>query len=250
MGEEGMSAFMEEWMPARLRLGEPGPLDNSGDKYAECTTVPADVSWLSKNLHRIRSVVNEILAFFNVELPQFDNDNCWFFLHPDSKPKNWSWGRCLQLCFERLVRCGTWCNRHDIPIDTPDTIYTFCIFTICVIKCEIQTDDHNAELKEHYKKNYGGSLGLPMTLAYHDLLRLTIAHREHGTPIWSGFHKGCTSFSQFDDRGNHMLMETRTSNYAKHDFPVHTYNAIEQQIRECSIEKFGYVSKDELKINV
>ncbi|TIA58958.1 hypothetical protein D6C77_05163 [Aureobasidium pullulans] len=129
------------------------------------------------------------------------------------------------------------------------TIYIFCIFTICVIECEIQADDHNAELKEHYKKKYGGSLGLPMTLAYHDLLRLTIAHREHGIPIWSGFHEGCTSFSQLDDRGNNTLMEACTSNYAKHDFPIHTYNAIEQQIRECSIEKFGYFSKDELKIN-
>ncbi|THZ93188.1 hypothetical protein D6C82_09025 [Aureobasidium pullulans] len=148
MDEEEMGAFMEEWLTARLGLSKPGPWHNSGDRYAECTTVPADVSWLSKNLHRIRSVVNEILAFFNVELPQFDNDNCWFFLHPDSKPKNWGWGRCLQLCFERRVRCGTWCNRHDITIDTPDTIY------ICVIKCEIQAGDHNAELKEHYKKKY------------------------------------------------------------------------------------------------
>ncbi|THZ74723.1 hypothetical protein D6C85_03319 [Aureobasidium pullulans] len=151
MDEEEMGAFMEEWLTARLGLSKPGPWHNSGDRYAECTTVPADVSWLSKNLHRIRSVVNEILAFFNVELPQFDNDNCWFFLHPDSKPKNWGWGRCLQLCFERRVRCGTWCNRHDITIDTPDTIY------ICVIKCEIQAGDHNAELKEHYKKKYEDS---------------------------------------------------------------------------------------------
>ncbi|THW47012.1 hypothetical protein D6D22_02804 [Aureobasidium pullulans] len=34
------------------------------------------------------------------------------------------------------------------------TIYIFCIFTICVIECEIQADGHNAELKEHYKKKY------------------------------------------------------------------------------------------------
>ncbi|CAD0038325.1 unnamed protein product [Aureobasidium pullulans] len=74
-------------------------------------------------------------------------------------------------------------SRHDIHL---------CIFTICVIKWEIQADDHNAELKEHYKRST--------------------------VDPW-------------------------------HDFPVHTYNAIEQQIRECSIEKFGYFSKDELKIN-
>ncbi|THY00673.1 hypothetical protein D6D01_10406 [Aureobasidium pullulans] len=74
------------------------------------TTDPADVSSLPKNLDRIHGVVNGILAFLNVELTQFDNDNY--------------------------------------------TIYIFCIFTICVIKCEIKADDHNAERKEHYKKNY------------------------------------------------------------------------------------------------
>ncbi|THX08255.1 hypothetical protein D6D17_04366 [Aureobasidium pullulans] len=139
MDEEEMGAFMEEWLTARLGLSKPGPWHNSGDRYAQCTTVPADVSWLPKNLDRISGVVHEILTFFDVEFTQSDNDNY--------------------------------------------TIYIFCIFTICVIKWEIQADDHNAELKEHYKKKYGGSLGLPMTLAYHDLLRLTIAHREHGMPI-------------------------------------------------------------------
>ncbi|THW12758.1 hypothetical protein D6C98_10797 [Aureobasidium pullulans] len=147
MDEEEMGAFMEEWLTARLGLSKPGPWHNSGDRYAQCTTVPAD------------------------------------FLHPESKPKNWGWVKYLQLCFERWVRCRIWCNRHGITIDTPDTIYIFCIFTICVIECEIQADDHNAELKEHYKKKYGEFLGLPITLAYHDPLRFEIAHREHGKPI-------------------------------------------------------------------
>ncbi|KAL2035077.1 hypothetical protein VTO58DRAFT_100994 [Aureobasidium pullulans] len=169
MDEEEMGASMEEWLTARLGLSKPGPWHNSGDRYAQCTTVPADVSWLPKNLDRISGVVHEILTFFDVELAQSDND--------------------------KYVAYGA---------------------TAMVSRSTL-----------HYKKKYGGSLGLPMTLAYHDLLRLTIAYREHGMPIWSGFHKGCTSFSQFDDRGNHMLMETCTSNYAKHDFPVHTYNAIE-----------------------
>ncbi|CAC9891429.1 unnamed protein product [Aureobasidium pullulans] len=130
MDEEEMGAFMEEWLTARLGLSKPGPWHNSGDRYAQCTTVPADVSC---------GVVHEILTFFDVELTQSDNDNY--------------------------------------------TIYIFCIFTICVIECEIQADGHNAELKEHYKKKYGEFLGLPMTLAYHDPLRFEIAHREHGKPI-------------------------------------------------------------------
>ncbi|THV72076.1 hypothetical protein D6D27_09796 [Aureobasidium pullulans] len=110
MDEEETSAFMEEWLTARLGLSKPDPCHNSGDRYAQCTPVPAEVSWLPKNLDRISGVVHEILTFFDVELTQPDKDNY--------------------------------------------TIYIFCIFTVCVVECEIQADGHNAELKEHYKKKY------------------------------------------------------------------------------------------------
>ncbi|THZ87168.1 hypothetical protein D6C84_01904 [Aureobasidium pullulans] len=128
------------------------------------------------------------------------------------------------------------------------TIYIFCIFTFCVIECEIQVDDHNAELKEHYKKKYGGFLGLPMTLAYHDPLRFEFAHREHGEPTWSRFPEECTSSPEIDDRGNSMLMETCTSNYTKRSFSVEICDAVKKEIRECRMEEASYFSRDGLGV--
>ncbi|KAM0246136.1 hypothetical protein ACHAP5_004918 [Fusarium lateritium] len=194
-----------------------------------------------RDLARLRTLVQEIQDFFEVQLPR-GSDGCPYFAHPDSMPEVWNWRIAFRLSYERLQRMKTACNRRWPTYDTVETIFLECIFQVCVVRCVLKSDDEFYELKAHLKSKYASILGLPLTIAYHDGLTFAVGHAHHGKGMFTGWPpKAHRLDERLDaDETNNIRIEPRTENFLKADYDESTYSQLKKMIMEIDLPKSVY----------
>ncbi|KAF4496813.1 hypothetical protein FAGAP_7021 [Fusarium agapanthi] len=197
--------------------------------------------WPEADLARIRRVDEEIMDYFGVELGR-GGDGCPYFPHPESFPPNWNWNIAFLLTTDRLHRMTVACNRYWATYDTPDTIFLECVFQVCVARSVLDPKDTDFKQKRQLKEKYQSILGLPLSIAYHDGLTFVLGHREHGKGMFSGWPVNPTSIKQRlnGDDENNMLIEPRTENYLKQDYPESVYPQLKQIIMDVDLPKEVY----------
>ncbi|KAF5613811.1 uncharacterized protein FSUBG_423 [Fusarium subglutinans] len=190
---------------------------------------------------RIRTLVQEIQDFFDVQLPT-GADGCPYFAHPDTMPEVWNWRIAFRLSNERLLRMKAACNRYWPTYDTVETIFLECIFQVCVIRCVLRSVDEFYELKKHLKAKYVSILGLPLAIAYHDGLTFSVGHAQHGRGMFTGWPaKPSRLDERLDaDESNNIRIETRSENFLKADYDESTYSQLKQMIMDIDLPKDVY----------
>ncbi|KAK7538484.1 uncharacterized protein J3D65DRAFT_602500 [Phyllosticta citribraziliensis] len=226
----------EEWLSGKLRSGEAGPWDKRSDlSLTSGFKVPAGdlKGWPQAEMKRIKRIVQEMKAWFQVDLPE--KNGCPYFAHPDTMPSTWSWGLCFAIVTCRRIRMELHCNRHFPTVDTAETIYLECIFVALVTICVIKSNDPDKALKLRYKAKYLEFLRLPLNVRHHNPLTFVVAHRIHGAQMASGWRPSPQSFSDRIDSLNNMLIETRTSNFAKHNFDKDHCDLIKHMLSQIDL---------------
>ncbi|KAF7188812.1 hypothetical protein HII31_09735 [Pseudocercospora fuligena] len=115
------------------------------------------------------------------------------------------------------------CNKKWQTKDNNEKLYREILFQFC---CSRTTKPELQDLKD----KYGDRLGLPLVVFNHSPLRLSFAHRTHG----SGMSTGWTSDNATDvqeridnDESNNMLIETWYVNAAKLDMAEDYYEELD-----------------------
>lgn len=172
------------------------------------------------------------MAWTRVSLPE---RNGWvYFGHESTLPRDWGVDSCLALMAERLTRMTMACNKKWPTEETVVTIYLECIFQICVRDAVIKDGGPDEELRRFYREKYSEFLGLPVTVAWFDPLRFTVAHRIHGAQMRSGWPLQPARLADRKDENNNMLIETCSSNYLKMDYETEKYPLLRQFVRDCN----------------
>jgi hypothetical protein len=216
----------EEWISGKMHTGLPL---NIPQKYVG----PPKGTWSSSTKDRISNITHEIVQWTRVFLPR--RNECPYFAHPTTMPSDWSWGTSYALSFERLERMRLGCNRKWETDDFAITIFLECIFQACVGQMIIVHDDPESEKKNALKQKYTEFLGLPLDILYWNPLTFAIAHRVHGQQMKTGWLSNPKSLTDRQDKHNNILIETRTSNFLKMNFPESVYPDLEALMLEIQM---------------
>jgi len=207
------------------------------DTVQNFALTPLEIRFPEEELSRIRILVQEILDYFQVELPS-GPDGCPYFAHPATMPEEWNWRVAWRLGSERLNRLKHLCNRHWPTYDTTETILLECIFQACIIKCTLSSSDPNYDIKRYLKGKYSSLLGLPLAMAYHDGLTFALGHAHHGQGMYTGWppkpHRLDERLEK--DHENNIRVEPRTENFMKADYDEKTYPSLRKMLMEISLE--------------
>lgn len=224
----------DEWLTGRLRQ-EPGPWDEENylSTYRS-NPWPADV------MSRVRTLIDELEKEFGIQLPRGKEDDCPWFFDDETVPTGWCWRLCMIIISDRWRRVYAGCNGLDDTVDEPADILIEIIFISCVNICTPADGFWSKGEKEHFKVKYAEFLGLPMNAAVMDPLCFSVSHRLHGQQMRTGWENGATTLSGRSDARNNILVETRTSNYLKHNFAGDTYEMLKQMIREIKLPVSWY----------
>ncbi|OBR04842.1 hypothetical protein CH63R_11545 [Colletotrichum higginsianum IMI 349063] len=201
-----MQYLRDEWI-----AGKPHPGDVTVFKRPYYGIWAYQSDWLSY-VEKTKIIVTEIEEWTGVELIRSD-DGCAYFAHPETLPDDWSWKNCGRLMNNRFDRMRIQCNKRHETVDSPTTIYLECVYQACVNVMVVKDSDPEREAKLQVQARYAEFFGLPLAIENHN--PLTFADR-------------------LDDQNN-ILIETRTSNYAKLHFPERLYSHIRRLVEEIDI---------------
>lgn len=228
---EQLDYLREEWMSGKLRQGSQTarpPFYFIG--IAEINSCTSS-EWEARR-PRINIIVDEIEQWTGVNLLRAP-DGCPYFAHPDTMPSDWSWYSCLRLMVCRFVRMRDRCNQYWPTVDSPITIFLECIFQVCVGRMVVTAKDSEEKSNMHYK--YAEFLGLPLDIDFNNPLTFTVAHRVHGRQMRTGWPQDPIRLIDRIDADNNILIETRSSNFSKHNFHESYYQNIKNQILNVQI---------------
>jgi hypothetical protein len=225
----------QEWISGKLRENDTGPWDKEvtvkdrlsvRDEFGQFELRDAQ-QWRAKALHYIR--------YFGLDPNDFPQQNgCFYFCAVSSIPTKWSSKVAFALCADRTCRVRDLCNADGLTIDTPTTVYIFCIIVVCIVKCTVKPNDVDDETFAAMKARFEEFLHLPMVTDVGDALRFTLGHFDHEQTMWTGVHPVT---SEFDFKRSNMLLETCTSNWLKSDYPESQYPLLKQMVRDVNLGK-------------
>ncbi len=219
----------EEWISGKLHPGSVAtPIRRA--YFSSQTTSPR---WDAVTKDRLLKIVQEIERWTRVELPR--QAGCPYFLHRSTMPTDWGWKSCQGLMGDRLQRMTDWCNRYWPTDDTAETLFLECIFQACIGSMIIVKGDPDYATKASMQGKYAEFLGLPMGIDRHDPLTFAVAHRIHGYQMHTGWRASPTSFQDRVDKYNNILVETRTSNFLKHNFEECFSTSVKALVLEVSM---------------
>lgn len=152
-------------------------------------------------------------------------------------PPDWDWLKCQNLMESRLSRMTRLCNRDWPTVDTAETILLECVFQVCIRKMLILEGDYDEAMKRSYIDMYGEFLGLPLHVYHHNPLTFVVAHRNHGEQMRTGWPAHPTTLKQRLDGNtlNNILIESRTSNYLKHNFHSSFYSELKLLVKSVQM---------------
>ncbi|TKX26396.1 hypothetical protein C1H76_1358 [Elsinoe australis] len=233
-----LTSDREEWVTGKLRMYDAGPwsqflgTDRSLYSLQGQNRLNADMvkPWSDEEIEKLAEIARRYQKKYGVVL-EYKNE-CPYFGSPASLPETWDWVVAYRVCTDRFTRLRDWCNIKGCTIETPKTIYVFCIIIACVIKCEVKEEDPDFAEKKLMKDTFAEFLSLPLVLEAVDGLRFMIGHNVHNKDLRTGVHPETL---EFDLAACNALMETCTSNYLKHDYPEHTYDDLKHQIRSIQL---------------
>lgn len=227
----------EEWIAAAER-DEDGPwksYEKRVSKYYRQDASRVDDSmkamWSASEIIELKHHVERYETYFGVKLPE--KDGCPYFCADYSMPDDWSWAAAFGVATERFVRMRDLCNLKGCTIDTPKSIFIFCIIAGCASRCIIDSDDPEAEKKQEIKQQLRDILGLPLAIETGNGLRFAIGHLHHDNDMFTGVHP--TTFEWDFERCN-VLVETCTTNWAKMDYPEFLYDDIVNMVRQIKLD--------------
>ncbi|KAI8292752.1 hypothetical protein K4K59_006247 [Colletotrichum sp. SAR11_240] len=233
---------LETMISGRTREDMPaGPWTRSNKEYIASLDSDLRMDWPEPEIARVHRLVHEILDYFGVRHDfRQGSDGCYFFGHPACIPPNWSLEKAIALMAERLMRMIVWCNRFWTTYDHPADIYLEAMFQAAINRCVLTRNDPNFEVKKSLKTKYASSiLALPIGIAFHDALRMAVAHAEHGKGMRTGWPVGATTLQERldNDDANNIRIEACTENYLKSDFDPSTYPKLKEIVLNIDLPK-------------
>lgn len=82
---------------------------------------------------------------------------------------------------------------------------------------------------------YAEFLGLPLHIDTHSFCTFAMAHRVHGRQMLTGWPSDAMCLADRDDTRNNMLIETRSSNFLKHDYNNRDYPSLLQLVLSTQV---------------
>jgi hypothetical protein len=94
------------------------------------------------------------------------------------------------LLYAKLNVITNWCNRGEMPLDTPETLWLEVLFTACV-KLWVKSNEDETKIwdtptKLSFPTEYAEFLDLPIDLYCRSPLRLSIGHKHHHFSMTTG----------------------------------------------------------------
>lgn len=234
--EAKMLSDHEEMISGVLRHDDDGPWAQrtaSDDYHAGLSANSAEARehrWSEKDMGELRKLAIRYQKEYGVELPE--NDGCFYFCSPTTMPDKWDWKMAFLVCVGRFTRLRDWCNIKCGTIDTPKTIYIFCIIACCIAKCKVKADDPGSEQRLEMKKTFQEFLSLPLAMEKCSGIRFVLGHLRHGRQMWTGVHPLTLDF---DFASCNILLETCTSNYLKSNHPESVYPTLKGYVRNINL---------------
>lgn len=220
--------------PAR---GEKGPWEQRALKYTAHDIPPLMTGrnfWDTNTWDCLQACAKSISTFFGVELFKLKDATLWIgddLTNPSDLNRN---GVAL-FCMERLERMRLRCNKKWITTDTNETLYMEIVFQYCA--------SHAQDGFSTWKEKYGDRLGLPLIMYWNSPLRLSVAHREHGFGMLTGWPSTPPTNVQEridNDSTNNMLIESWYVNSCKLDMDEQLYGEMDDILRNVKIPKNRY----------
>ncbi|KAL1888150.1 hypothetical protein Sste5346_009760 [Sporothrix stenoceras] len=216
----------EEFVSCRLRPGD-------GPWLYPTPRLPLGKLWSPTDQHRILDICDQLETEFGVTI-QRASDGCPVFI--DEMPEEWSWRFCTTVISVALKALTERCNGLDETVDDKTTLLLECLFMYSVTTAVNLTDGvWSAQVKSTWKLKYGDLLGLPLVFHRHNPLSVSIGHRLHGKQMRTGWPIASTSIGDRIDELNNILLESRTINLLKSNFPGEKYLFLKDLIRQISL---------------
>ncbi|KAH7469602.1 hypothetical protein IWW34DRAFT_849291 [Fusarium oxysporum f. sp. albedinis] len=226
LSPDQLNYFKEEWISGKAHPG--GSEKILQRRYRTEVTIQKPRWKIS--VHQINNIISEIERWANVSLPR--RHGCPFFGHPDAMPTDWCWKSCYTFMYDKLNMMQHKCNKYWVTVDSLETIYLECVFQVCVGRMVIMTDDPDFEHKVVMKNKYSEFLGLPLDVEIRNPLTFVVAHRVHGRQMRTGWALDSQTLADRDDSINNILIETRSSNFLKHNFAEADYPMLKKLVAD------------------
>lgn len=223
--QEKYQKIVAESVAGKPTPGEPGPWDTKAKLYVRKAFTPYKAkgqnAWDDDTWASAQECAKSMQSFFGVKLHQLRDGTLWMgasYSNPPELDRN----GVFYLCRERLDRMRLVCNKKWETHDTEETLYREIVFQWC---CSNTT---KPEL-QWLKNKYGDRLGLPLVLWWNSPLRFSIAHRTHGSGMFSGWYDTDTDVQDRidNDEANNMLIESWYVNSAKMDMAEEYYDQLD-----------------------
>lgn len=141
---------------------------------------------------------------------------------------------CLSWQIGTIVCWNTATKTTSPAIQRRHPLYIFCITIACITRCDPDTAPtaQDKVLWLNYKGKFEEFFALPLDLEIHDGLRLAIAYRHHGQRMVTGIDPDTFTF---DGSKCNIIVESCTSNYAKHNYAEDQYSKIRDVWRDIDL---------------
>jgi hypothetical protein len=233
------SKLAAEMLCGKPASGEEGPWEQHALKYTGHEIPPLSTGrnfWDNDTWNRLQTCAQSIAQFFGVSLFQLVDNTLWVgdaLTNPPDLNRN---GVAL-FCKERLDRMRLDCNKKWATKDSIETIYMEIVFQYCASHTQGEGELSN------WKGKYGDRLGLPLIMYWNSPLRLSVAHREHGFGMFTGWPSTSPTNVQErinNDSTNNMLIESWYVNSCKLDMDEQLYGEMDDILRSVKVPKDRY----------
>jgi hypothetical protein len=226
-----------EMLSGKVAPNEHGPWEQHVQKF--CDRTPSRLgngsnAWDDATLLRLQICAQSISEWSGVALFSLPCGTLWTY-DMESITPGLNCNGLVSLCRERLRRMTLECNKKWDTDETDESLYMEIIFQHCA------SHTTKPELA-HFKEKYGDQLGLPLTIQINSPLRLSVAHRLHGSRMVSAWDSHPTSVQQRldNDQANNMLIESWILNSAKMDIAEERYEQLYDILRGINVPKEFY----------
>ncbi|EME88406.1 uncharacterized protein MYCFIDRAFT_192585 [Pseudocercospora fijiensis CIRAD86] len=225
--------IIAESIAGRVTPGESGPWEQDAVQYVQRPPRAYQANgvnlWDNSSWQKAQKCAKSIETYFGVTLYELNDGTKWIGAEY-STPENFDRNGVFAFCKERLQRMRGKCNKKWQTMDTEQTLYREILFQYC---CSHTTNPALQDLKR-----YGDRLSLPLVLFKHSPLRLSVAHRVHGSGMSSGWVSDNATDVQEridNDKANNMLIESWYVNAAKQDMAEDYYDELDNILCSAKI---------------
>jgi hypothetical protein len=241
---DGYDELVAEMLCGKPIVGEMGPWDTHALRYTANLVPPLKEGrnlWDDATFTRLQKCAQSISDFFGVDLHTLSDGTLWVG-DALTCPLDLNRNGIAILCIERLLRMRLVCNKKWETHDTDETLYMEIIFQYCA------SHTQKPDLVS-WQKKYGDRLGLPLIIFWNSPLRMSVAHREHGFGMSTGWpttvpptdvQQRINNDTVDDGTGNNMLIESWYVNSAKQDLAEEYYDKMDHILKSVKLPKHCY----------